>query len=225
MKQGIFMRMVALYMFFGLVFSGCISVPNSPTPRFYMLKTAIDNQACQKFNITSNVIIGLGPVKIPEYQNRPQIVTQNKDRMLTFAEFDRWGEPLDLAVARIINENLIVMLPGVNLQSYPWNLVIPVRYQVIMDVTQLESELDKDLLFTAQWSILDLENKGIVFTKRSEFRQQIKPDNYSGLADTLSLACASLSSEIAEALASLVNQSKLKLNLSVSKEKKADPRE
>jgi len=43
-----------------------------------------------------------------------------------------------------------------------------------------------------------------VMMKRSEFRTAISPQNYFGLANTLSKACASLSSQIAEALANNV---------------------
>ena len=103
-----------------LALSGCISVPNSPTPRFYVLQAVYENQVSKKINITSDVLIGVGPVKIPEYQDRPQMVTQGKEKMLKFAQFDRWGESLDLGVARLIGEDLTVMLPGAKCTLYPW---------------------------------------------------------------------------------------------------------
>jgi hypothetical protein len=68
---------------------------------------------------------------------------------------------------------------------------------------QLDSELDKDLFLVVQWLVLDAQNTKTMFIKRSEFRQPIIPQNYSGLAKTLSTACASLSSEIAAVLATL----------------------
>jgi uncharacterized lipoprotein YmbA len=190
-----------------LALNGCISVPNSPTPRFYMLRTVDENQVSRKINIASDVLIGIGPVKIPEYQNRPQIVTQSKEKMLKFAQFDRWGESLDLGVARLIGEDLTVMLPGVKFVLYPWNSTIAVKYQVVVEIVQLDSELDEDLFLVAQWLIIDAQNAKTMIIKRSEFRQAIIPQSYYGLAKTLSIACASLSSEIAEALAELETHS------------------
>jgi len=186
-----------------LVLSGCISVQNSPTPRFYMLQAVDENQVNKKTNIASEVFIGVGPVKIPEYQDRPQIVTQNKEKMLKFAQFDRWGESLNLGVARLIAEDLTVMFPGEKFTLYPWNLSIPVKYQVVVEIVQLDSELDKNLFLVAQWLVIDAENSKTLVMKRSEFRQPIIPQNYSGLAKTLSTVCASLTSEIASALATL----------------------
>ena len=83
----------------------------SPTPRFYMLSAINENQVSKKINITPGVIIGVGPVKIPEYLDRPQMVTRDKEGMLKFDEFDRWGESLDLGMARLIREDLTAMLP------------------------------------------------------------------------------------------------------------------
>ncbi|MFA5090080.1 MAG: PqiC family protein [Candidatus Omnitrophota bacterium] len=208
MKQAsffVYCRVLSCLIFF-LALSGCISVPNSPTPRFYMLQAIDKDQEVGKFKITSGMIIGIGPVKIPEYLNRPQIVTRDKNNMLTFAQFDRWGEPLDFALGRLIRDNLIVMLPGAAFELFPWDMDVPVRYQVFIDLVQLESELKKDLFFVVQWSVFDLSKKKMMVMKRSEFRQPITPGNYSGLAKTLSAVCVSLSNDIAREVSTLVNQ-------------------
>jgi uncharacterized lipoprotein YmbA len=125
--------------------------------------------------------------------------------MITFAQFDRWGESLDIGVARLIEEDLAVMLPDAKFTLYPWNSSIQIRYQVVVDIIQLDSELENDLFLAAQWMVIDAKNTKTLIIKRFEFRQPVIPQNYTGLAKTLSAACASLSSEIAEALAALEN--------------------
>jgi len=208
MKQfgfGYIMKSACLIL--ALALGGCVAMSNSPTPRFYALQAMDESYAGEKFKIPASVIIGIGPVKIPEYQNRPQIVTQDTNNLITFAQFDRWGETLDFALPRLLAANLSVILPGATLEISPWNLDMPVKYQVIMDVVRLESRLDKDLSFTVQWSVIDLGNKKMIFTKKSEFSQPIEPHNYSGLVKTLSMECASLSGEIAKTLSDLTAQS------------------
>lgn len=189
-----------------LLLGGCISLPNSPrspTPRFYMLSVINESQVSQKIKITPGVIIGVGPVKIPVYLDRPQIVTRDKKGILKFDEFGRWGESLDLGLARLIREGLTAMLPGTKLTLYPWNPTTAVKYQVVLELVQLESELDSDMVFVVQWTVIDVQNSKTLIIKRSEFRQPIIPHNYHGLAQTLSTACSSLSDQIAEALAPL----------------------
>lgn len=195
-----------VYAMLVLTCGGCLSVSNSPTPRFYMLPAVDGKLTNQTFKIASNVIIGVSPVKIPEYLNRPQIVTQDKDRLLTFAQFDRWGEPLDMALTRLTMKNLSIMLPQATIERFPGNPAVPVKYQVNMDVLQLESRLDQDLVFAAQWSIIDAPKKKMMLIKKSEFRPPINPPAYSGLAKALGAANAALSAEIAAALAALASQ-------------------
>jgi len=193
-----------------LVLGGCISVSSSPNSRFYMLQPIDKEQVPNTFSIPKDIIIGVGPVKIPDYLDRPQMVTRNKNNTLSFAQFDRWGESMDFALERLVNKNLSLMLPGVPLEMFPWNLILTVKYQVIMDVVQLESRLDQDLNLVVQWSIIDLEEKKMVFIKRSEFRQPVTPHNYAGYAQALSAASASLSTEIAQALSTVAKQPKKK---------------
>lgn len=191
---------------FALVINGCISLPNSPispTPRFYMLSSINQLEVSKKIHITPGVIIGVGPVKIPEYLDRPQMVTRESQGILKFDEFDRWGESLDLGVARLIREDLTVMLPGAKLTLYPWHSSTVVKYRVVVEIVQLDSELDREMSFVVQWTVIDVQNSKTVIIKRSEFHQPIIPQNYSGLAKTLSTVCAALSSEIAQALANL----------------------
>ena len=64
-----------------------------------MLSTINETQVSKKINITPGVIIGVGPVKFPEYLDRPQMVTKNKEGILKFDEFNRWGESLDLGTS------------------------------------------------------------------------------------------------------------------------------
>jgi len=216
-------RMLMIGICFVFILSGCISVKNSPASRFYLLGSAHEDpvsrvkgyalnkpepgfsRASKKIKSASDLFIGVGPVKIPEYQDRPQIVTRDKKMTLKFAQFDRWGEPLDLGLERLIGGNLTEMLPGAEFTLHPWNLSIPVKYQVVVEIVQLDSQLDKDLFLIAQWLIIDLRNTQALVIRRSEFRQPIKPQDYPGLVKALTTACFSLSNEIAEALAMLEN--------------------
>ena len=194
----------AIIILFSLVCNGCLAVSNSPAPRFYTLRSIDNTKESKKFDITSKVIIGIGPIEIPEYQNRPQMVTRNEEGMLSFAQFERWGESLDAGLARLILENLTLMFPQAEFQIYPCNFAIPLDYQVIVNVVQLESQLDKDVFLTAQWTIIDSKTKKMLLTKRSQIRQVINPHTYSGLTLALSRACALLSNEIAENLSKLL---------------------
>lgn len=197
---------------------GCASfIQNSPEPRFYALKTMGKNQAAAKLTIPPGILIGVGPVNVPENLNRPQIVTQNTDKTLAIAQFDRWSEPLDSALAHGISENLRVLLPSAVIQTYPWNAAIPVKYQVIMDVIRLVSDLKKNMTFVVQWSVVASKDNKVMLIKKSEFSEPIKADNYAGLVETLSLGCASLSNQIASGIATIANKPENKIPDAIKK--------
>jgi len=203
-----FYQRVFICGFFSFVLSGCVSAGSSPDPRFYMLKHAGGEEAAQKFNIPADTITLVGPVDIPQYLDRPQIVTQDDKGMVNIAQFDRWGESLDAGIMRLIIEDLHLMLPGATFETFPCNYAIPLNYQIIVEIQQLRGNLKGDLLLVAQWSIINANTQKMLFTKRSELSRQVSPNNYSGLADALSKSVSSLSGEIAQNLSILANQIK-----------------
>jgi uncharacterized lipoprotein YmbA len=180
--------------------AGCLSVPDSPSPRLYMPHSLDKAQAVQKFDFPAGVIIGVGPVKIPEYLNRPQMITRQKDNLVSLAQFDRWAEPLDLAMLRLLTENLAIFLPEASIVKFNWNIYTPVKYQLTVDVIEMEANLDKDFLLLVRWSVFDLETKGIIMTKRAEIIQPVEPHNYFGFCEALSLSYITLSRQIVEEL-------------------------
>lgn len=186
------------------ILSGCISVARSPSPRFYRLRSLSSQQAVERIKIPADTLIGVGPVKIPGYLDRPQIVTVNKDQTMAFAQFDRWGESLDLAMARVLDENLTFLLEGSDVQMHPWNMFVPVRFQVTLEVIRMDIDLEKDVELVVQWTMLDIKDKNFVFSQRSVLRVAVEPSNYSGAEHAISTALSKLSSEIAHELSRLL---------------------
>jgi uncharacterized lipoprotein YmbA len=159
-----------------------------------------DAAPAQKFDFPAGVFIGVGPVRIPDYMDRPQMITRGKDGLLNVAQFERWAELVDAAMMRMIDENLMLMLPAAHVVKFPWGIDIPVRYQVAMDVVEMDADLEKDLEMVVRWQVMDAASRQAVFSKRSELVQAITPHDYFGLNEALSAATAALSSEIAEQL-------------------------
>jgi hypothetical protein len=180
----------------------------------YALKTIDKIQPVKKFQVPAKIIIGIGPVSVPEYLDRPQIVTKNADKTLTVAQFDRWGDPLNLAMARVISENLRVQLPAAVIETYPWNSAVPVKYRVLIDVIQLVCELNKNMSLVVQWSVIEVKNNKMMLVKKMEITEPIRPNDYSGLVKALSLGCASLSKQIAGGIASVAHKPETEENIS-----------
>src|SRR5262245_66066254 len=85
----------------------CASTPS----RFYILNalTASDTMAATAGE--QGPVIGVGPIMLPKYLDRPQIVTRASRNQLTLGEFDRWAEPLQDNVTSVLAENLARLIP------------------------------------------------------------------------------------------------------------------
>ncbi len=185
-----------------LVLAGCVSVPASRDPRFYGI-TIIKAQDVKPIELSSDFVIAVSRIKIPEFLNRPHIVTQDKEHKLAFAQFDRWAEPLDEGMTRIIKENIIQFLPRAQVVSYPVDFPVDAVFRVEMEVTRFELDLKGELFFTVQWAVVDIGYPDYTVVKRSEFRLPVENNNYAGAVDAVSAACASLSGQIAKVVADM----------------------
>lgn len=203
-------RMVAGLVFFLLLLEGCISVPRSPSPHFYTLESIEElDTALAGAESLSDVTIGIGPVALPAYLRRPQIATKSEADTIEFAQFERWAESLDEEIARVITRNFAILFPKAGVEIFPWNSIIPVKYQVIIEVIQLDSKLNSDVVLLVQWSVLDAKEKKMLLSKRSGYRKSVETHDYPGLVQSVSAICESLSREIAQALTQLPSQNPL----------------
>ena len=72
----------------------------------------------------------MGPVLLPAHLDRPQIVTRASENRLVLAEFHKWGEPLNTNFARVLAEDLAVLLATERVAVFPWRRAVPVDYQL-----------------------------------------------------------------------------------------------
>ena len=85
------------------VLAACIS--SSPSARFYTLHadtTRVDSGS-QTFG---DAWVGVGPIDVPDYLDRPQIVTRGDRHRLKIHEFDRWADPFKNRILDVVIENV-----------------------------------------------------------------------------------------------------------------------
>src|SRR5919109_1073251 len=108
---------VALSVGTSLLIGGCASQPS----RFYLLSAPPSAEPVPLGTSGGQgATIGVGPVTLPRYLDRPQIVTQTSPYELKLAEFDRWAEALDINFSRVLAENLSLLLPTARVVLAPW---------------------------------------------------------------------------------------------------------
>jgi hypothetical protein len=147
--------------------------------------------------------IGVSPVIIPDYLDRPQIVTRSSSSSIQFSEFNRWAEPLEKNIARVLADNLSVLVPSNRVFVFPWPKSVQVRYQVALEIMQLEKTVDEKVVLDARWNIMEIKGGKLLASKRSRLVLPVQSAGFDGVASAESRAVEDLSREIAAAINSL----------------------
>jgi uncharacterized protein len=147
-----------------LALGGCAE--DAPT-RFYVLGNMVEEATAVP---GKGIAVGVGPITIPQYIDRPQIVTRIGGNQLAVAEFDQWGGDLNDNVIRALAVNLSSLLKTDRVSLYPWNDEVPVEYQVTVDLTSFEEDVDGSSLLSVFWSIVNPKNGKVMLMRRSRYR-------------------------------------------------------
>jgi len=143
------------------------SCSNTPPTRFYVLSAI----AVQPTAVPGKrVAIGIGPITLPQYLNRPQIVTRVSGNQLAVAEFDQWGGDLNDNVTRALATNLSSLLETDRVFLFPWKDESSIDYQVTIDMVNFEQDVDGSSVLVAYWSIVDPRSGKAKLMRRSTYR-------------------------------------------------------
>ncbi|MCU0586937.1 MAG: PqiC family protein [Syntrophobacteraceae bacterium] len=145
------------------------------------------------------ITLGVGPVEIPEYLDRPQIVTQVSPNELRLGDFDLWAEPLAKTVMRALAENLAKLLCVEGIVFYPSESP-DVDHQVIVTVTRFHGTPEGEVALAAQWHVTGAGGGKVLARKRTAIREPVEGQGYTALVAAHGRALARLSREIAETI-------------------------
>ncbi len=105
---------------------GCAS---TPAARFYMMSPMSLSENRQSPPDSPCISIGIGPVKIPEYLDRSGIVTQVTLHELMVGDLNKWAEPLEENLPRVLADNLSSLLCTRNVFILPARGVASIDYR------------------------------------------------------------------------------------------------
>jgi uncharacterized lipoprotein YmbA len=197
-------RALFTFALFVVILTGCAS---SPSSKFYQL-TPVQNKTSVTRDVfpDQNLTIGIGPVRVPDYLDRPQIVTRSGKNELKLSEFDRWAGSLEHDVNRVLVEDISSLLPADRFFVVRWTPYlesqVPASYRVEVLVERFEGTLDDSVLLKAQWAVF-AKDKHLLLKKEAEIREEMNGSSYESLVVAMSSALERLSQEIADGIGSV----------------------
>ena len=184
-----------------------VLAPQKDVSKFYLLTPTADTAApAQAAAATGgNFTLGLGPIKLPPYLDRPEIVTRAAPNRLELSKEDRWGESIQNGFTSAIERDLAAQA-GAAVVVFPWYNTVHIDMQVQIDVYRFETDANGTATLSAKWTILDSTGKNILYTVESNLTQPSKPGDMTEAAAALSRTIGDLSGQIANMLQQLRSQ-------------------
>jgi uncharacterized lipoprotein YmbA len=147
-----------------LALAGCGS--DKPT-RLYVLNATAEQPAAMS---SQGVALGIGPITLPKYLDRPQIVMGVSANQLSQANLDQWGGDLNDNMTRVLATNLSNLLGTDRISFYPWSNRAPLDFQITVDVAKFETEADGATVLSVFWSIVNPADGTVLEMHRSTYR-------------------------------------------------------
>ncbi|HEY5892106.1 MAG TPA: PqiC family protein [Chthoniobacterales bacterium] len=164
----------------------------SSPERYYQLRA--DGPASTN---TSGVAIGVGPVTLPDYVDRPELVFQNSEYRFEIPLGHRWTGSLRDTTTRVVGTNLARRLNTGNFWLYPWPAGSSIRYQIAVDVRRFHAVSEGDAVLEAVWTVADLRSGRIVTRQSGTFTEPLAGDGYDSVVAAESRLLAQLTDSIA----------------------------
>ena len=144
--------------------------------------------------------IGVGPVALAEYIDRPNLVIAESPNQLGVAENHRWAGDLAASIARVTAANLGRRLHTGNIRIYPWHNDSEITYQITLDVRQLHGNNDGYAVIEAGWRAYSLPDRHLKASRTFVDREALTTDGYPAMVAAQSRLLSRLAADIAAAL-------------------------
>lgn len=199
------MRGMIVLCFLATSLGGCFGT--SQPSRFYTLSSLRTAAPAPSAQSTSQAtIVAVGPLSIPDYLDRPEIVTRAGRNEMRVNDFQRWADTLGSDLSRTIVEDLSVLLPTERFSVIRWNpatqRTVPIAHQVMVDVTRFDAAPGGTVFLEADWTVFGNE-KAVLLARRSSISGKVNGSEFTDLVAAMSKAVEDLCREIAADLTGL----------------------
>jgi uncharacterized lipoprotein YmbA len=186
-----------------IFFAGCGSFDPKPDPsRFFTLSPLLQPEldGAKTSGAVSGISFGVGPVTLPGYLDREEIVVRMAQNRLRLLEYDRWAEPLDENIARVISQNIAHFVRAERIHAYPWPIDRRPVYQVEIDVLRFEADAEHQARLSTRWLVRNTSRKDRILFRETRLSRPVQGRSTEASVAALSETLAELSREVAAAI-------------------------
>ena len=174
--------------------------PQPDSSRFFTLSPVADGAAAPS---PGGVAVGLGPVRVPGYLDRPELATRVATTELVFSPRDRWAEPLSSSLRRVLAQNLSALLATDDVALFPWPVGTRVDWAVTVDFLRFERTPDGEVDVAARWIVREGAGGRIRAARETRYTERAAGNGTPAVVEAWNKTLASLSKDIADGVSGL----------------------
>jgi uncharacterized lipoprotein YmbA len=180
--------------------SGCLGGP-TPEPEYFTLSAAAAPHAAP---VAARPGLGLvlGPVELPRYLDRPELVTRSGPHRLRMWNLVRWGGSLRSDVQRVVADDLSQLLGTTRIAVYPDEARFPVDCRVLLALLELGGAPGQPVALRARWTLAGADGRALSVGETS-LEQPVASAAWEDYVAAQRAALGALTHEIAERIATL----------------------
>lgn len=183
----------------GLLAAGCTLLAPAADPSRFFVLTALSTASAEG----SALALGVGPVRVATYLAVSEIQVRTSPTELNRSAVDRWAEPLEEGITRVLAQNLSAELGTREVVLFPWYAEQSPSHQVQVSVRRFELEPDGSGVLEARYEVAALGPRGGHVIRDIELRQAATGSDVAASVAALSESLAELSRRIAADIRSL----------------------
>ena len=137
-----------------LLSPACSVLEPRPDPsRFYVL-TSTDLGTADG-TAMPNLALGLGPILLPDYLQRQELIRRTGPTEVRPSSVDRWAGTLDSNIKRVMAENLARQIGTDRIWVYPSLEITRTDYTIDITVVRFDLDTQNNALLNARWEVRD----------------------------------------------------------------------
>ncbi|MFC1503475.1 membrane integrity-associated transporter subunit PqiC [Pseudomonadota bacterium] len=181
-----------LVVLLAILAASCTS--SSPPVHYYSLEPALISP---QPDLAGATIVGLGPLRIPDYLKRSQMVTRISVAEVKLDDFARWAEPLDQAIHSVVASNIDKRLADVIVLAYPYIAGLEIDYFVVGRIDRFDLDETGTVVLEIQWGLIDDERNMLVEPRRTRYQVTVgKSGDRDAAVKAMNEALEQLSNDI-----------------------------
>lgn len=177
----------------------CAGCSSPPKERFYTLAPAPAAMQPAAASAQPRTSVAIGPVRVPDAVDRPQMVVREGPNRVEILEQQRWAGSLRSEIARALVAGIGERLPDVQVSAGDSQAARSAAYRVAIDVERFDAALNDSVSVQALWTVRQ-DNGTQVASGRYSASEPTGPGAYDAIAAAYGRTLAGMSGVIADAV-------------------------